>query len=278
MMLNIDLHSHSRASDGVLSPSELVLRAHGNGVKMLALTDHDEVSGVAEARKTAGELGIELVSGVEVSITWAGTSIHIVGLHVDENDPVLVERLFQNRTGRMDRAKKMGEHFAALGVHGAYEGALGYVTNPNLISRKHFARFLVDSGVCPTISSAFDRFLKDGGPAYVRHQWATLADAVQWIREAGGIAVVAHPGRYKISDVALHAFLDEFRQLGGTGIEVVTGSHSPDQYLYFARLANRYGFLASVGSDFHAPAESPVDVGRLPDFPCPVEPVWRDWK
>ena len=277
-MLNIDLHSHSRVSDGVLAPAELVRRASANGVKMLALTDHDEVAGVTEAKKAAAETGIGLVSGVEISITWAGTSIHIVGLHVDENDPVLVDMLRRNRSGRMERAKRMGERFAELGVEGAYEGALKYVTNPNLISRKHFARFLVESGVCPTISNAFDRYLKDGGPAYIRHQWATLTEAVQWIRNAGGIAIVAHPGRYKIREIALHAFLEEFKQLGGTGIEVVTGSHTPDHYLYFARLANRYGFLSSAGSDFHAPNESPVDVGCLPDFPCPVEPVWLEWR
>ena len=277
-MLNIDLHSHSRVSDGVLGPADLVRRACDNGVQVLALTDHDEVAGVTEAKRTASEMGIELVSGVEISITWAGTSIHIVGLQVDEKDPVLVDMLRRNRMGRMERAQRMGERFAELGVEGAYEGALKYVTNPNLISRKHFARFLVETGVCPTISNAFDRYLKDGGPAYIRHQWATLTEAVQWILDAGGMAVVAHPGRYKIKDVALYAFLDEFKQLGGKGIEVVTGSHTPDQYLYFARLANRYGFLASVGSDFHAPGESPVDVGCLPDFPCPVEPVWKDWR
>ena len=276
-MLNIDLHSHSRISDGVLSPADLVVRACSNGVRMLALTDHDEVAGVAEAKKVAAEAGIELISGVEISITWAGTSIHIVGLHVNEKDPVLIDMLRRNRMGRMDRAQKMGERFAELGVEGAYEGALKYVTNPNLISRKHFARFLVETGVCPSISGAFDRYLKEGGPAYVRHQWATLTEAVQWILDAGGIAVVAHPGRYKIKDMALYAFLDEFKQLGGMGIEVVTGSHTPDQYLYFARLANRYGLMASAGSDFHAPGESFVDVGCLPDFPCPVEPVWKNW-
>ncbi len=276
-MLNIDLHSHSRVSDGVLSPTDLVRRAHENGVKMLALTDHDEVGGVAEARKAAAELGIKFVSGVEISITWAGTSIHIVGLNVDENDPVLIEMLRRNRFGRVERAQRMAERLDRLGIPGAYEGALKYVTNPNLISRKHFARFLVECDACPNIPNAFDKYLRDGGPAYVPHQWATLTEAVEWIINAGGIAVVAHPGRYPLKDVALHAFFDEFRQLGGTGIEAVTGSHSPDQYLEFARLAKRYGLLVSAGSDFHAPGESPVDVGCLPDFPCPVEPVWKDW-
>lgn len=277
-MLNFDLHSHSRISDGVLSPTELVERAHANGVKVLALTDHDEVGGITEAKKAAAIHGIQLVSGVEISITWAGTSIHIVGLNVDENDPVLIENLRRNRSGRIERAQRMGERLAELGVPGAYEGALKYVTNPSLISRKHFARFLVESGVCSNISSAFDRFLGDGAPAYIRHQWATLTESMEWILNSGGTAIVAHPGRYPLKDVALYAFLDEFKQLGGTGIEAVTGSHSPDQYLEFARLAKRYGLLVSAGSDFHAPGESPVDVGCLPDFPCPVETVWKDWK
>lgn len=276
-MLNFDLHSHSNVSDGVLSPSDLVRRAHANGVKVLALTDHDEVAGIGEAKKTASELGVQLVAGVEISITWANTSIHIVGLNVDENDSVLIDRLRRNRSGRMERARRMGERFSELGIEGAYEGALKYVTNPNLISRKHFARFLVESGICPTISSAFERFLRDGGPAYVRHQWATLTEAVEWILASGGTAVVAHPGRYPLKKVALDAFFDEFRQLGGTAVEVVTGSHTPDQYRSFAALANRYGFLASAGSDFHAPEESPIDVGGLPDFPSPVTPVWQNW-
>lgn len=274
-MQAIDLHSHSRVSDGVLTPSGLVQRAFENGVRMMALTDHDEVSGIAEAKAEAGKLGIQLVSGVEISITWAGKTIHIVGLHVDENNPVLVDRLWNNRGGREARAQQMGKRFASLGIEGAYQGALRYVTNPSLISRKHFARFLVDEGVCPTVSKAFDRFLKEGGPAYVEHSWATLEEAVTWIHEAGGLAVIAHPGRYDLSDLARHAFLDEFKQLGGVGIEVVTGSHTPDQYLEYARIADRYGFLASIGSDFHAAGESPVDVGRLPDFPCRVNPIWE---
>ncbi len=274
-MLNIDLHTHSRVSDGVLTPAELVKRAHRNGVKMMALTDHDEVGGIVEAKEEAARLGIQLVSGVEVSITWARKTIHIVGLHVNEKDPLLIDRLWHNRDGRKARAERMGQRFAELGVEGAYQGALKYVTNPSLITRKHFARYLVEAGVCPSVNKAFDRYLKEGCPAYIAHCWATLAEAVQWIREAGGIAIVAHPGRYDLSDLAMHEFLNEFRQLGGVGIETVTGSHTPDQYLEYARVADQYGFLASVGSDFHAPGESSVDVGCLPDFPCRVNPVFN---
>ncbi len=272
-MLNIDMHSHSCVSDGVLTPVGLVQRAYHNGVKVMALTDHDEVGGVPEARAEAERLGICLVSGVEVSVTWAGTTIHIVGLHVDEKDQLLIDRLWHNRDGRIARAERIGQRFSKLGIDGAYQGALKYVTNPSLISRKHFARYLVDAGICPSISNAFSHYLKEGGPAYIAHRWATLAEAVKWIQEAGGIAIVAHPGRYSLNDLAMHEFLSEFKQLGGVGIEVVTGSHTPDQYLEYAKMANRYGFLASAGSDFHAPSESLVDVGCLPDFPCKVNPV-----
>ncbi len=275
-MLNIDLHSHSRVSDGVLTPTELVERACRNGARMMALTDHDEVGGIPEAKEAARRLGIRLVSGVEISITWAETTIHIVGLHVNEKDPLLIDRLWHNRDGRKARAERMGQRFAELGIKGAYQGALKYVTNSSLISRKHFARYLVEAGICSSVPKAFDRYLKEGGPAYIAHRWATLAEAVRWIQEAGGIAIVAHPGRYDLSDLAMHEFLMAFKRLGGIGIEVVTGSHTPDQYLEYARVAERYGFLASVGSDFHAPDESSVDVGCLPDFPCRVNPVYND--
>jgi predicted metal-dependent phosphoesterase TrpH len=274
-MLPIDLHSHSRVSDGILTPAELVRRAHQNGAQMLALTDHDEVGGIAEAKAEAARLGMTLVSGVEISVTWAGKTIHIVGLHVNENDPVLVDRLFHNRDGRKARADRMGERFQELGILGAYEGALAYVTNPSLISRKHFARYLVEAGVCPSVKKAFDRYLKEGGPAYIAHQWATLEQAVTWILDAGGMPIVAHPGRYGLSDLAMHEFLTEFKRYGGVGIEVVTGSHTREQYPIFAGVANRYGFLASLGSDFHAPEESTVDVGCLPDFPGKVNPVFE---
>lgn len=274
-MPHIDLHTHSTISDGTLTPIELVRRAHQNGVKVMALTDHDEVGGISAAKAEASRLGIQIISGVEISITWANTPIHIVGLYIDENSTQFIERLRHNREGRNVRAKRMGDRFAELGVKGAYWGALKYVTNPSLISRKHFARYLVESGVCSSIRQAFDRFLKEGGTAYIPHQWATLSESIEWIHDAGGIAIVAHPGRYHLNDLAIHEFLLEFKRLGGEGIEVVTGSHSPNQYLEYAALANRYGFFASMGSDFHAPEESAVDVGMLPDFPCQVKPIWR---
>ncbi|RJX30814.1 MAG: PHP domain-containing protein [Oxalobacter sp.] len=276
-MLNVDLHSHSDVSDGTLSPAALLARAKDNAADVIALTDHDEVQGNAEARIAAEALGIKFVPGVEISTTWAGSTVHIVGLHIDESNSDLVKGLASTRSGRVERAKEMGRRFAAVGIPHAFEGAMKFVSNPFLVSRKHFARFLVADGYCKDIREAFRRYLVEGKPGYMPHHWASLEDAVSWIRGAGGIVGIAHPGRYRFSDLVFGAFLQEFKYLGGTMIEVVTGSHSPDQYLKFAKIAMEYGFLASSGSDFHAPGESRVDIGTLPPLPKGVTPVWADW-
>jgi predicted metal-dependent phosphoesterase TrpH len=277
-MHNVDLHCHSYISDGVLAPAAVAARAKANGVEVWALTDHDETGGLAEARTAAERFGLKFVPGVEISITWAGETVHIVGLQIDENNPGLLQGLEYTRSGRERRAREISDQLAGVGIPGAYEGALKYVGNPDLISRTHFARYIVERGVCRDLHEVFRNYLVEGKPGYVPHRWATLADAVGWIRGAGGVAVVAHPGRYSFSDLAFDAFFNEFKSLGGAAIEVVTGSHTPDQYDYFARVASNYGFLASRGSDFHAPLESPVDLGKLPPLPDSVVPVWHDWK
>ena len=276
-MLNVDLHCHSNVSDGVLTPSQLAARAKANGVTVWALTDHDEVDGIAQARAAAMDFGMTYVPGVEISITWAGETVHIVGLQIDETNVALVNGLVATRNGRELRARDIASELAVHGIPGAYEGALKYVGNPDLISRTHFARYIIELGMHSNIGDVFRHFLAEGKPGYVAHRWATLTDAVGWIRGAGGIAVIAHPGRYKYSKLAFGALFDEFKQLGGTAIEVVTGSHSVDQYYYYAKVANRYGFLASRGSDFHGPGESRVDLGSLPPLPSSVKPVWHDW-
>ena len=275
--LNVDLHCHSNVSDGVLTPPQLAVRAKANGVAVWALTDHDEVDGIAQARVAAMDVGMHYVPGVEISITWAGETVHIVGLRIDETNAALVSGLAVTRNGRERRARDIAAELAAHGIPDAYQGALKYVGNPDLISRTHFARYIIELGLHPNISEVFRHFLAEGKPGYVAHRWATLAEAVGWIRSAGGIAVIAHPGRYKYSELAFGALFDEFKQLGGTAIEVVTGSHSVDQYDYYARVANSYGFLASRGSDFHGPGESRVDLGTLPPLPSGVKPVWHDW-
>lgn len=276
-MLKVDLHCHSNVSDGVLAPAAVAEYARKAGVDVWALTDHDEVGGTAIARAAAREQGMQFVAGVEISITWANETVHIVGLQIDENDPGLLAGLAHTRAGRDNRGREIANQLAAAGIHGAYEGALTYVGNPDLMSRTHFARYLVEIGACANIPDVFKKYLSEGKPGYVPHRWASLAEAVGWIRGAGGIAVIAHPGRYRFSQLAQGQLFDEFKQLGGAAIEVVTGSHTPDQYPVYAQLANSYGFLASRGTDFHAPGESRIDFAALPPLPANVKPVWHDW-
>ncbi|MBC3870124.1 3',5'-nucleoside bisphosphate phosphatase [Undibacterium oligocarboniphilum] len=278
LLLNADLHCHSTISDGVLSPATLAQRAADNEVELWALTDHDEVSGIAEARAAAQSLGMPFVSGVEISVTWAGKTVHIVGLGIDEQNPALVQGLAKTRSGRERRAHDMADDLArTAGIHGTFEGALRYVGNPDLISRSHFARYLVEIGACSSVAEVFRHYLADGKPGFVPHRWATLTEAVDWIRGAGGQAVIAHPGRYEFSPIAFDSLFHEFRTLGGVAIETVTGSHTPDQYDEYTRIANQYGFLVSRGSDFHSPEDAEVDIGRLPALPATSKAVWENW-
>ena len=275
--MKVDLHCHSNVSDGILAPAAVAQVAHGAGVQAWALTDHDEVGGIDAARAAATDLGMQFVPGVEISITWANQTVHIVGLQIDAHDATLVQGLAATRNGRDARGREIADQLAKVGIPGAYEGALRFVGNPDLMSRTHFARYLIEAGVAPSIPEVFKHYLIEGKPGYVPHRWASLTDAVGWIRGAGGIAVIAHPGRYKFSSLAEGALFDEFKQLGGTAIEVVTGSHTPDQYGEYAEQARRYGFLASRGTDFHAPGESRVDFAALPPLPTGVTPIWHDW-
>ena len=275
--MNVDLHCHSNVSDGVLPPAKVAMVARQAGVDVWALTDHDEVGGIPAARAAAAEQGMRFVTGVEISITWAGETVHIVGLQIDENNAALVQGLEQTRSGRDNRGREIAAQLTKAGIPDAYEGALKYVSNPNLMSRTHFARYIVEIGACRNTSEVFKKYLCEGKPGYVEHRWASLEQSVQWIRGAGGIAVIAHPGRYKFSDTAQGVLFDQFKQMGGAAIEVVTGSHTPDQYPEYARLANSYGFLASRGTDFHAPGEARVDFKLLPPLPGNVTPVWHDW-
>lgn len=275
--MNVDLHCHSTASDGLLSPDALAARAAGNGVEVLALTDHDETAGLARARAAAEAHGLRFVDGVEISVSWGGITVHVVGLQIDPRSAALRSGLEAVRSSRLRRAEKIGAALDASGVPGSLAGALAHVGNPNVVSRTHFARFLVERGCARDVRSVFRHYLVNGKPGYVPHQWAALADAVGWIRASGGIAVVAHPGRYQLSAAGMRAFLAEFKDCGGAGIEVVTGSHAPDQYGEFARLAGDFGLLASRGSDFHGPGESKADLGALPALPDGLKPVWHDW-
>lgn len=275
-VMNADLHCHSTVSDGVLSPSALATRAHAQGVDLWSLTDHDALGGLDEASEAAADLGMAFLPGVEVSVTWAGRTVHVVGLGINAQAPDLQAGLQRLREGRIARGRRIADRLIELGLPDTYDGALGLATNPGLLNRTHFGRYLVAKKICANMREAFTRYLGDGKPGDVRTQWASLEDALAWIQEADGKAILAHPGRYTYDDTALHALFDVFKQLGGKGIEVVTGSHRPDQYQTYARIARQYGFEASRGSDFHAPSESQVDLGSLPPLPADLLPVWHD--
>jgi len=274
-LLNADLHSHSNISDGTLAPEAVAARAAEGGVQLWALTDHDEVSGQHRAREAALDHGMAWVGGVEVSVSFAGETVHIVGLGIDPDDEPLRSGLAATRAGRRQRAQQMADGLAQAGIAGAFEGALRHVGNPDLISRTHFARYLVEQGVCAHTHEVFRRYLTEGKPGYVPHQWARLADAVAWIRGAGGVAVIAHPGRYKFTANEEYALFTEFISHGGTGVEVVTGSHSGAEQVRFAETALEFDLLASRGSDFHSPEESRTALGSLPDLPGRLRPVWE---
>lgn len=276
LLLNADLHCHSVVSDGTLTPEALAARAHANGVQLWSLTDHDEVGGQHRALAAAHALGMDYLTGVEISVTFADITVHIVGLGFDADDAQLAQGLAATRGGRGERAQEIARQLAQVGIQDAYEGALRYVGNPELISRTHFARHLVETGVCRDTSEVFRRFLTEGRPGYVPHRWASLSDALRWIHEAGGAAVIAHPGRYRFTPTEEYALFSEFKQHGGQGVEVVTGSHMPSEYPIYAAMAQEFGLVASRGSDFHSPQESRTDLGALPhDPPGPLTPVWE---
>ena len=273
--LNADLHCHSVVSDGTLTPEALAERARANGVELWALTDHDEIGGQQRAIAAAAAIGLPYLTGTEISVTFADVTVHIVGLGFDADDARLAAGLHATRGGRRERAAEMADGLAKVGIHGTYEGALQYVGNPELISRTHFARHLVESGVCADTQEVFRRFLVEGKPGYVPHCWATLKNAVSWIGGAGGIAVIAHPARYKFSANEEYALFTEFKAHGGRGVEVVTGSHSSADAVRYTETALEFELLASRGSDFHSPDESHIDLGTLPALPAKLTPVWE---
>jgi predicted metal-dependent phosphoesterase TrpH len=274
-LLNADLHCHSVVSDGTLTPEALAARAKANGVQLWALTDHDEIGGQERAMAAAKAEGMKYLTGVEISITFAGKTVHIVGLGFDHKNEALVQGLRNTRGGRSERAKEMSDGLAKVGIVGAYEGSLKYVGNPELISRTHFARFLVESGVCKDTSEVFRKYLTENKPGFVPHRWASLENAVSWITGAGGIAVIAHPARYGFTANEEFALFTEFKAHGGRAVEVITGSHSSADALQYADTALEFNLAASRGSDFHSPEESHTDLGTLPWLPGQLTPVWE---
>ena len=271
-----DLHSHSTVSDGSLSPEQLVARAIDQGVDVLALTDHDGTEGIIAAQAAAQGTKLSLVTGVEISVTWGSSTIHILGLKVDHKNEALQKGLEKIRDYRKERAVKIAERLEKSGISGAYEGASQYAS-PVMLGRVHFAKFLVDKGHAKNINDVFKRYLVRNKPGYVSGEWATLAQAVNWINGAGGQAVIAHPARYKMTATKLRRLITEFKELGGVGLEVVSGRQHPEEIKILAKLANDFNLLASCGSDFHSPDNTWVELGRLPELPSSVNPIWKKW-
>ncbi len=274
-ILNADLHCHSVVSDGTLTPEALAERAKTNGVELWALTDHDEIGGQHRAAAAAKAQGLHYLTGTEISVTFANETVHIVGLGFDADSTSMRAGLQATRGGRGERAKDMSAQLAKVGIHGAYEGALKFVGNPELISRTHFARFLVKTGVCKETHEVFRKYLTEGNPGYVPTRWASLRDAVHWITDAGGVAVIAHPGRYKFTPTEEYALFTEFKAHGGRATEVITGSHTAAEFVKYAETAKEFNLAASRGSDFHSPTESHTDLGTLPFLPGSLTPVWE---
>ncbi len=277
---NFDLHNHTLASDGLCTPGELIVLAAKNGCDAIALTDHDTVAALADAAVAAKEAGIGFIKGVEISVSWAPdedsrpTTVHVVGLGIDPAQSDFAAGLEQIRIGRIARAELIGQEFARIGIAGMFDAAWALAENKSMIGRTHFARALVERGLVKNTHAAFDRYLVGGKPGFVPHRWATLEEAVSWIKAAGGVAVVAHPGRYKLNQGEMAQFLSEFKAYGGEAIEVVTGSHKPAQYQEYAAIARQFDFLASRGADFHGIGESHFEPGKLPPLPADLTPVW----
>ncbi len=275
ILTNADLHCHSVVSDGTLTPEALAQRAKANGVELWALTDHDELGGQERAMAAAHEVGLSYLTGVEISVTFLGITVHIVGLGMDHTHPALLAGLQATRGGREQRARDMSDDLARVGIKGVYEGALKYVGNPELISRSHFARYLVEIGVSKDTNDVFRKYITEGKPGFVPHRWAKLADALSWITQSGGVAVIAHPGRYKLTPNEEFALFTEFKNHGGQAVEVMTGAHNASDYVKYAGYCQEFDLAASRGSDFHSPEESHTDLGKLPDLPGSVKPVWE---
>ena len=271
-----DLHCHSTVSDGLLAPQDLVAHAAKQGVKVLALTDHDDLGGLQIAREAAQAHDIAFVNGVEISVSWKGRTLHIVGLHFDEKNAELQTALKKVRLERDSRASDMSEGLEKVGISGTYEGAKAIAKN-GILTRSHFAQFMVQAGHVKDVKTVFKKYLVKGKPGFVEFEWMSLKQAIGLIQAAGGQAVIAHPGRYDLGTINMLLLMHEFRSLGGSAIEVVTGSHTPPQYQQFAKMAHRFSLKSSLGSDYHGPGLSYMEMGCIPDLPSGCVPVWDEW-
>ncbi len=274
-MLNVvDLHMHSFYSDGEFYPEWLVALAQSAGVQLISLTDHDEIAGLPHMRRAAEQAGIPFVTGVEITTSWGTKSIHVVGLNFDENNLQLIDYLQHIRCEREKRAHTIAQKLADFGMPNAWEGIAPFVTNPNLISRNHFAGWMVKQGYVKNRQVAFDLWLGNDKPAYVPCLYGRVQEAVNVILQAGGVPVLAHPGRYGMEGWALQELLDAFKNAGGVALEITTGSHKPEHVPQFTKIALEQGFEASTGSDFHF-YSSRSQVGQQGMFSSELTPVWH---
>jgi len=274
--MKVDLHCHSLASDGALTPQHVVERAHANNVQMLALTDHDTVAGFAEASATAAQLGLQFVAGIELSSQWSGVGIHVVGLAIEPDSPQLTIVLAGQSQKREARAQLIGKKLAKLGFENCYEGAKK-IAGDSELGRPHFARYMVEQGYVEDHSSAFNKYLGAGKVGDVKSQWPEIDEVVSWIHAAGGYAVLAHPDKYKLTRMKLRRLLTHFKDVGGDAMEVVSGSQNKNVTDYFARLCEEFDFYASCGSDFHNPNTQWCDLGKVAPLPKDCRPIWSLW-
>ncbi|HWR86891.1 MAG TPA: PHP domain-containing protein [Acidiferrobacterales bacterium] len=271
--MSIDLHTHSTYSDGVLTPAALVRRAASRGVSLLALTDHDETGGIAEAAQAASEVNVLLVPGVEISVAWNGHTLHVLGLDIDPHAAELADGLASIRHSRGERAVRIAAQLDAVGVTGSLLGATRHAGNCAAIGRSHFARFLVEHKHVRNTSDAFRRYLGAGRSGYVPPCWPELAQAINWIHCAGGQAVLAHPDRYRLPPRTMQSLFEVFGQNCGDAIEISSdGRFKASAQI---RLARQFGFALSSGSDFHAPGKNVADLGDVAEIPSGVPAVWQ---
>ena len=276
MSISYDLHSHSSASDGTFSPTELVQYAQQNGVNVLALTDHDITTGIQEAKQAASALDLTVIAGVEISVIWRKQTLHILGLNIDTDNSQLQLGLSNIRQSRVERAEEIGRRLAKAGIEGTYAAAQA-ISNGDNVTRTHFAKILIERGCAKDMKQVFKRFMVKGKPGFVAGEWAEMEHALSWIKNAGGISVIAHPARYRLSATKMRLMIEDFMAVGGDGIEVISGSHSTLEAANIAGLARRYNLLASRGSDFHDPAIPYINMQTLPPLPSDLTPVWETW-
>lgn len=276
--MRVDLHAHTCASDGSLTPAQLCQRAVDRAVQLLAITDHDTAQGYRQARAWLAEQGLplQLVPAVEYSCVWSNLNVHVVGLGIDVEHPVSLAAFERLYAARRQRAELIGERLAKLGMPGACEGAL-QLAGDSQVGRPHFARYLVQAGHVGSEDIAFDRYLGAGKVGDVKALWPELAEVVGWVREAGGVAVLAHPLKYRLTASKLRRLVQAFIAAGGEALEVVTGRQTLDGTQLLARLCGEYGLQASMGSDFHGPGYAWSELGDMSALPASCAPVWQRW-